>query len=105
MMPRYDYECPACLRVAEIAHRMSESPRVRCPACSSVMRKAIFTAPAVKAAVDSGWESENGGRGRYISQLQRVPGPEGSDPTAFARSQSEAIDKAKRRGFTVTKAR
>lgn len=61
--------------------------------------------PSIKPPVDSGWELENGGRGRYISQLQREPGPEGSDADAFCRSQSEIIEKAKRRGLTATRAR
>lgn len=60
--------------------------------------------PSFKA-VDMGWEQENNGRGRYISQLQRTPGPEGSDPQAFCRSQGEIIEKAKRRGLDVVKVR
>ena len=65
--------------------------------------KGLF--PSICPPPDSGWEGENGGRGRYISQLQREPGPDGSDPTAFCRSQSEILEKAKRRGLTATRAR
>jgi hypothetical protein len=57
--------------------------------------------PATKPPPDMGWEGENGGRGRYISQLQREPGKEGCDPEAFCRSRNEIEEKAKRRGMKV----
>lgn len=42
-----------------------------------------------------GWEQENGGRGRYISQIALKQGDRG----AYCRSRGEALEKAKRRGF------
>lgn len=103
-MPRYDYECRACGAVEEQIHGFNDKPS-RCSHCKSRNVVKLVVPVAIKPPPDSGWETENGGRGRYISQLQRKPGPEFSDSTAFARSQSEAIDKAKRRGFTVERAR
>lgn len=61
--------------------------------------------PATKPPVDMGWESENGGRGRYISQLQSSPGPEGSDRNAYCRSRSEIVEKAKAKGMSVIEKR
>lgn len=103
-MPTYDYHCARCDLTIEVAHRMSESPRLRCPMCTKVLKKAVSLV-AIKPPVDMFWENENGGRGRYISQLQDTPGPEGSDPTAFCRSQSEIVEKAKRKGLVTERAR
>ena len=41
------------------------------------------------------WGTENGGKGRYISQLA----DEAHDKRAYARSPKEAMEKAKKRGF------
>lgn len=60
--------------------------------------------PTAISCPDSGWELENGGRGHYSSQLQRKPGPEGSDPNAFVRSRGELIEKATRMGYSGVKA-
>lgn len=102
-MPRYDYHCKRCHIVAEQCHRMDEKPDP-CSGCGSrALEKLITKAPGIKMAPDSGWEMENGGRGRYISQLQQEPGER--EPAAYCRSQSEAMDKAKRRGLKVTRVR
>lgn len=49
---------------------------------------------------DAGWENENGGRGRYISQIAEKL----DDRGAYCRSRTEALEKAKRRGFVAEKA-
>lgn len=46
---------------------------------------------------DMGWEQENDGRGRYITQLADGIG----DQKAYCRSRTEAMEKAKRAGWTV----
>lgn len=103
-MPRYDYECAACGHEHEQFHRMDDTA-LPCPRCGSKRVSKMLCCPAVKPPPDAGWELENNGRGRYISQLQKEPGPAGSEKDAFCRSQSEAIEKAKRRGFKVTRER
>lgn len=104
-MPRYDYQCNGCKNEFEMVHGMHAEP-APCPHCGSKnIKKIVKVAPAIKPPVDSGWENENGGRGRYISQLQDKPGPEGSDPDAYCRSQGEIIEKAKRRGKKATRTR
>jgi hypothetical protein len=45
---------------------------------------------------DTSWGSENGGRGRYISQMADKP----NDPKAYYKSQSEVAESCKRRGFS-----
>jgi len=102
-MPAYDYSCRKCGEIHEQVHGMFELPSA-CPHCKSKKLEKVIVAPAIKPPVDSGWESENGGRGRYISQLQTEPGPPG-EKDAYCRSQSEAIEKAKRRGLQVTRVR
>jgi len=103
-MPLYDYRCPLCLHEEERFHAMSDTSEQECPQCGVGMHKLIAT-PRIKPPVDAGWENENGGRGRYISQLQRTPGPEGSDPSAYCRSQRDIFEKAARRGLSVERAR
>lgn len=43
---------------------------------------------------DSGWEAENGGRGRYIGQLGKI-----TDPKCYHRSVTSAKEEARRQGF------
>ncbi len=103
-MPRYDGDCQKCGTI-EIVKRMNDPFPRKCPSCGGAFARVFNTDIAVKAPPDSGWESENGGRGRYISQLQREPGNSGSDPEAFCRSQSEIFEKCKRRGLNCERAR
>lgn len=100
MCPVHDYSCPNC-GVREMYKRMTDDHYTKCPVCKAKLTY-VIAAPAVKPAPDQFWETENGGRGRYISQIQQG---EKTDPNAFCRSQSEAIDKAKRLGYRVTRTR
>lgn len=100
-MPLYDYRCAQCGHVHEQFHGMHEKPEP-CMKCGrQACVKIISSAVAIKPPVDSGWEAENGGRGRYIPQMAKSP----NDPRAYARSQNDAIEKAKRLGYSVTKSR
>lgn len=101
-MPNHDYSCPKCGTIELYKKMMDPHPR-KCPTCKSQLTH-LICAPAVKPAPDMFWENENGGRGRYISQLQQHVG-EANDQNAFCRSQNEAIDKAKRLGMTVERVR
>lgn len=96
-MPLYDFECQVCRHRFEDVRGMSFTGPARCPLCRHVSAiKIIIKAPRVKVP-DSGWEAENGGRGRYIGQL--ADRPDKTESFAFCRSQREAIDKAKRKGW------
>ncbi len=102
-MPRKDYRCEVCDDVAEQVHGMFAKPEP-CAKCGGAVAW-VPAVPRIKPPADSGWENENGGRGRYISQLQRGPGIGECDRDAFCRSQSEAIEKAKRRDLKVERTR
>lgn len=92
-MARYAYECATCGEM-EISHPMKQDALSRCPVCKSkVFGRIITTVPRLKIP-DSGWENENGGKGRWISQLGKE-----SDRESYCRSRGEAVDKAKKQGF------
>lgn len=40
-MPIYEYQCPKCKTAKELQHGMSESPKVKCPACKATMQRVI----------------------------------------------------------------
>lgn len=40
-MPRYDYKCPACGKVVEIAHPADKPIIVCCDDCEEIMKKQI----------------------------------------------------------------
>lgn len=70
------------------------------------MGRVIHGQVAIKPPVDAGWEYENGGKGREFTQFcdsRYKPG----DPRAnrYFRSQNEAIEAAKRAGYSVERAR
>jgi hypothetical protein len=104
-----NYTCTSCDYSYDLPGHIESNYERRmtypCPACAATGTRRVTPTrvPAARSAVDQGWRFENGGRGRYISQLQRTPGRAGSDKGAFCTSQNEAIEKAKQRGFRVTK--
>ena len=95
-MPLYDYQCQVCLSEHEQQHRMAEQP-APCPTCGSRDIIKVFRSIPKAQIPDRGWESENNGRGRYIGQL--AARADKTDPGAFCRSRTEAIEKAKRQGW------
>lgn len=102
-MPRYDYECEGGCGIMEIAHPMSELVK-RCPLCKSAkFQRVILTVPAGKV-YGSGWENENGGKGRFIDYLGTMgKGQKAfySTPEAYCRSPQEAIEKGKKKGMKL----
>lgn len=100
-MPTYDAVCNDCDGEFEYVHAMKDSGRVpRCPDCKSRnTEKIIVDVPMMKVR-DSGWEHENGGKGRRFSQLAKHAKDESQD--CHFRSVSEAKEAAKRRGFIVS---
>lgn len=101
-MTCHDYVCPQHGTLT-LYKKMHDKHWTKCPECGKDLTL-IISAPAVKSAPDQFWETENGGRGRYISQLQQVPGKP-NDPNAFCRSQSEIFEKAKKLGLHAERVR
>jgi putative FmdB family regulatory protein len=98
MCPLYEYECPKC-GVYEVVKGMRDPGPKRCKTCRKKVAQVFNTRVAFIPPVDSGWENEGGGRGRYIAQLG-----DPNDPGCYARSRHEIPDLAKRKGFqTITK--
>ena len=40
-MPLYDYQCTKCGFTFEVSHKISESPRIKCPKCKSIAKKIL----------------------------------------------------------------
>ncbi len=40
-MPTYDYQCTKCGFVFEVNHKISESPKVKCPKCKAKAEKIL----------------------------------------------------------------
>lgn len=96
-MPLYDRFCNKCEHEWEYVCSMHDDPVLRCPNCDSRdNQKVIVRAPLMRCR-DAGWEYENGGRGRFISQLADKQ----DDPAAYCRSRDEAKEKARRKGMGV----
>lgn len=99
-MPTYDYSCERCNSEWEELHSMAACSDIHhCPMCRSQRTARIPRTTAIRPPPDSGWEYENGGRGRRISQLAKDP----HDMSCCYRTQAEAIDAAKASGHLVEK--
>ena len=98
-MPWYIVRCLKCEHQQEVYHRMKDDPEP----CSKCGGRVVHVPQPVRGIVkDSGWEGENGGRGRYCGQLaERMP-LGACDPAAYVKSRTELKAKAHRKGFTTT---
>jgi putative FmdB family regulatory protein len=107
-MPNYEATCSTCTYAFDYYSSVKDREQVpECPHCSSkhTIREFRTTAPV---RMDKDFSSENNGRGRYIDQLARV-NPDGhsyqqNDPEAYCTSQSDALEKCRKRGLTAQKA-
>lgn len=99
-MATYDYRC-SCGFAEEAFERIADRDKHACPKCKQLMERQPVFSIAVRPD-PFGWSDENGGRGRYIGQLQRTLGSK-KDPAAYCKNRQEAIDKAHRRGYSVDK--
>lgn len=98
-MPSYDYECRRCgARFDEIVQVSERDLPVACPDCGGDAKR-LVCAPSFVCGDTKDWSSENNGKGRRISQLDH-----GIRQPYYAKSQSAAIDEAKRRNLEVTRA-
>lgn len=101
-MPLYDTFCEKCDHLWEQKHLMREAHEP-CPKCHSKQVRTHITLGSIQIAansLDAGWENEEGGRGRYFSQLEDSATCTRS-PKNFFRSRNEAIEACKRRGFQI----
>jgi putative FmdB family regulatory protein len=55
-MATYDYKCPKCQVILEIAHPINEKPELKCETCQSVLNK-VYSAPSVTFK-GNGWGSQ-----------------------------------------------
>jgi putative FmdB family regulatory protein len=98
-MPTYQVRCIKCEAEYEQFHRMKEQPDP-CKHCGGrVVNVPVLVSVIVK---DSGWESENGGRGRYIGQMAERQPFGACDPNAYVKSRTDLKEKAKRKGATTS---
>lgn len=91
-MPCYDYECQAC-GVMELTHGMKDPRPTVCPQCGKPGLEKLILMPAVRPPADSGWQLENGGKGRYFPQMGRK-----SDPKSYFRDLNSAKEAVSKRG-------
>lgn len=91
-MPVYCYECESCGPFEEV-QSMKDDRLTSCPRCGGKCQR-VLPPPVPVHFVDHYWEQENGGKGRYISQLASRKG----DPEAYCRNREEIIRKAEKRG-------
>lgn len=104
-MSFYEVVCVRCGRKQDQIHPIRDE-HFPCPDCGAKMQVDMsgWTHGPGGVVKDSGWESENGGRGRYIGQMaDRQPWGK-NDPNAYCRSRCDLKEKAKRRGSSVSEA-
>lgn len=77
---------------------MMVNPVVRCPICSKGMHR-VPQAAGVHFKGGFSWDSDNNGKGKWISGLGKA-----SDPKAYCKSLGEAEEKAKKRNLSYDKA-
>lgn len=94
-----DYRCNSCGCTFDVEEGVSALEQV-CPDCGSsrwgLIPQKCHTGVSGLA---TDWSMENNGKGRRIAQLDH-----GIRQPYYAKSQSAAIDEAKRRNLEVTKA-
>ncbi len=102
-MPCYDGTCLTC-GVVEIYKGMNDPFPEKCPQCKGNGFERVFANQvAFHAPCDAGWESENGGMGKWMPQLGAryldAHTKTKLNPDAYAKSRVDAIDKFKRKGY------
>jgi predicted RNA-binding Zn-ribbon protein involved in translation (DUF1610 family) len=96
-------QCLSCSESNWVDEKGANANEVECPSCGKAKWRQKPQDQHVRAAsVDSGWEGENQGRGRYIGQLEQAPSAKKSS-FAYCRSMGELREKAKRSDMTVHK--
>lgn len=102
-MAEYTTICLDCDHIWDQSHLMGES-HTSCPKCKSKRVEAYLgnglPMQVSAASLDSSWEYEENGRGRYFPQLETSKTCTRS-PENFFRSRNAAIEACKRRGFQI----
>jgi hypothetical protein len=93
-----DYRCHDCGCTFDLEEGVRPLETM-CPDCGSGRWGLMPTKVSGGVWMDKDWSSENNGKGRRISQLDH-----GIRQPYYAKSQDAAINEAKRRDLTVTKA-
>lgn len=99
-MPTYPYLCPTCATKIDLIMPINARDEASCPTCRGRLQRQVC-APATRSDPFS-WSTENKGRGRYISQLQRTIGSR-RDKNAFCKNRDEIVTKARALGCDVDK--
>lgn len=103
-MTIYQHSCSTCGEM-ELERRMRDPQPTTCPQCGGYLER-IYSAH-LHGAVDAGQENENRGMGKWYPQMgtqfldaktKRIRNPE-----SHARSRADALDKCKRKGWSVEK--
>lgn len=91
----YIFSCPACNATTEEYRRVDErNDPVHCPRCHTLMERQFTPIAAVQGYYRS-FADENGGKGRYFSNLATFQPYGREDPKAFFRTQAEAENAGK----------
>jgi hypothetical protein len=92
-------QCLECKESNWVPEQLALENKCACPACgkSNWKLRVVDRPRSAQALVkDSGWESENGGRGRLCNQLGNK-----KQARAYCRSRQDFREKAARRGLKV----
>lgn len=102
-MAEYETICLDCEHVWNQSHSVHDD-HAPCPKCGSKKISTYFgngmKMQIAANSLDCGWEHENGGRGRYFSQLEDSVDCKPTNKNFF-RSRNDAIEACKRRGFDI----
>lgn len=96
----YTTSCHKCSHEWDQSHPMKEAHE-KCPKCGcKEVYSLIHGTTQIAPPLDRNWESLNGGRGQYFSQLETSKTCTRS-PENYFRSRNEAIEACKRRGWDI----
>jgi putative FmdB family regulatory protein len=100
-MPSYDFVCRKCnAEFDEVLSIAQRDTAVHCPDCGASAKRQISAPYFPGTGGDAyDWSSENGGKGRRISQMD----PDTKTPY-YARSRQQIHEDGKRRGLKVINA-
>lgn len=100
-MPRYDYECHACLHVFEVKQSFSSEPVAECPKCGSGARRLIHAVPIVFKG--SGFYVNDYGKGKSPTSSSAESKESGADSDSGSDSKSDSKTDGKTDGKAGTK--
>jgi putative FmdB family regulatory protein len=87
-LPRYDYECQACLHVFEVKQSFSSEPVAECPKCGSGARRLIHAVPIVFKG--SGFYVNDYGKGKSPTSSSAESKESSADSDSGSDSKSDS---------------